>query len=422
MTRLFPSLAADLYADGAMPSMRAPAFVTPAGKLASPPDDPNANPGFYASRVLLECHVRRRLAVLPGVTLQPRTEVTALIGDETGDGVVGVMLRSRDGSDEANVAEPLLADLVVDASGRGSAAPAWLEELGYDTPPDETVHSGIGYASRLYRKPAEWPGDWDGVIINGRPPHNPRAGLILPIEDGLWHVSLGGFAGNHPPTDEAGFLDWARQLPDPSLYEAIRVAEPVTPIRGYRTPQNRLRRFDLLDRWPEGFIAVGDSVCAFNPIYGQGMTVAAMGVELLEESLRRQTDAPGPGFAQRFQRELKKVVADPWLIASGEDLRWGVPATGVKPAPGSALVRRYLDRVLRRGRHDAQVAGAFLSVIGMLAPPASLFAPRILLPVLADTLTQVAGRGRQHHDSFALTPAAIAQLQALPKRVNNGVA
>ena len=416
--RLFPGLVDELLADGAAAVLRPPVFVTPAGKLPPPPPAPGGGaPGVYASRILLEWHVRRRLGEWPEVRFRTGTEATALVGGTDGR-VVGVRLRPRyaagDAVPEPGPEETLAADLVVDASGRQSAASAWLVALGYPETPEETVHSGIGYASRFYRKPAAWPGEWDGIIVNGRPPANPRAGLILPIEQGLWHVSLGGFAGHHPPTDEVGFLAWARDLPDPSLYEAIRVAEPVSPIRGYRTPQNRLRRFDRLERWPEGFVAVGDAVCAFNPIYGQGMTVAAIGAEMLAAALERQERTPRPGFARRFQRDLGKAVAAPWLIASSEDLRWGVPSTGTRRAPGSGLVRRYVERVLRRARKDPFVSGAYLAVISMVASPSSLFAPGVLLPVLADSLAGLVGKDAKPAEEYALSPTAIARLRALP--------
>lgn len=413
--RFFPGIVEELLADGATPALRPPVFVTPVGKLATPPAvaGGDGGPGVYVSRTLLEWHVRRRLGEVPGVRFRDETEATGLVV-AGGAAVGGVRVRPREAAAETGEAV-LAADLVVDATGRQSAAPAWLGELGYGVVPEETVHSGIGYASRFYRRPAAWAAEWDGIVVNGRPPANPRAGLILAIEHGLWHVSLGGFAGHHPPTDEAGFLDWAKALPDPSLYEAIRVAEPVSPIRGYRTPQNRLRRFDRLARWPDGFVAVADAVCAFNPIYGQGMTVAAMGAERLAAALAREAGGGRPGFARRFQRDLGKTVAAPWLIASGEDLRWRVPATGTRPAPGSGLARRYVERVLRRARRDPAVSAAYLGVIAMMAQPASLFAPRVLLAVAADGLGGLLGRGADLEEDFALSPAALATLRALPR-------
>lgn len=421
--RLFPGIADELFAAGAVAGGEETlAIVSPAGKLplGEADSEEGGGKGFFASRFLLEWHVRRRLAGYEGVGFMTDREVTGLIASEDNGRVVGVRVRRRDGREEA---ELLRADLVVDASGRNSKAPRWLVELGYEAPPEETINSGIGYASRFYNRPDDWPADWEGIIVNGRAPDNPRAGLILPIEDGKWHVTVGGFAGNHPPTDEEGFLEWARSLPDPSIYEAIRVAEPITAIRGYRTPQNRLRRFERLDRWPEGFVVTGDAVCAFNPIYGQGITVSAMDAELLEESLRHKGGAE-PGFARRFQRELAKVVAAPWLVASSEDLRWGVESEGVRTTLKTKFIHRYMDLVLRRARKDADVARTYMGVIGMLEPPSSLFGPKVMARVLWEAMRPkgaILGKlvpGPE--EQFALSSEAIGKLRARPAALFEG--
>jgi 2-polyprenyl-6-methoxyphenol hydroxylase-like FAD-dependent oxidoreductase len=421
--RLFPGIADELFAAGALAGGEgALAIVSPAGKLplGEVGGEEGGGKGFFASRFLLEWHVRRRLAAYEGVGFVTDREVTGLVASEDNGRVVGVRIRRRDGDEDP---ELLGADLVVDASGRNSKAPRWLVELGYEAPPEETINSGIGYASRFYNKPADWPADWEGIIVNGRVPDNPRAGLILPIEDDKWHVTVGGFADNHPPTDEQGFLEWAKSLPDPSIYEAIRVAEPNTTIRGYRTPQNRLRRFERLDRWPEGFIVTGDAVCAFNPIYGQGITVSAMDAELLEESLRHKGGAE-PGFAGRFQRELAKVVAAPWLVASSEDLRWGVESQGVRTTLKTRFIHRYMDLVLRRAHKDAGVARTYMGVIGMVAPPSSLFGPKVMVRVLWEALRpKGAYLGKlvpSSEEEFALSSEAIGKLRVRPAALFEG--
>lgn len=394
--RLFPEIEADLRADGA-PSAGGKylAVISPAGRLPLGPLEGGTGRGSFASRFLLEWHVRRRLATYEGVEFLADHDVVGLAATEDNVRVVGVNLRRRGGGVEPWT---LQADLVVDASGRNSRSPRWLQELGYEAPPEETIDSGIGYASRFYKKPINWPVDWEGIIVNGRPPDNPRAGLILPIEDGKWHVTVGGFAGHHPPTDEAGFLEWAKGLPDPSVHEAIRVAEPLTPIRAYRTPRNRLRRFERLPRWPENFIVTGDAVCAFNPIYGQGVTVSAMDAELLEKSLGRKGALGGakPGFARRFQKDLAKVVATPWMIASSEDLRWGVESSGVGRTLINRLVHRYTDLVLRRAIKDARVAHVYWDVVGLIAPSRALFGRHVLPGVISEVLGRVvSGFGRK---------------------------
>jgi 2-polyprenyl-6-methoxyphenol hydroxylase-like FAD-dependent oxidoreductase len=221
---------------------------------------------------------------------------------------------------------------------------------------------------------------------------------------------LGGAAGHYCPTDEAGFLEWAGSLPDPSIYEAIRIAEPITPIRGFRIPTPRLRHFERLSRWPSGFIVSGDAICAFNPLYAQGMTVAALEAEALDKILQA---ASGAGWEQRFQQAVAKVVTDPWLMGAGEDLRWeGVKLNG-KPADlPTRFIQRYMDLALPAGCSDLVVARAFLAVFAMMASPASLIRPAILRRVLRHMLH---GLKAPASAQPALSPDALAQLRRQPR-------
>ncbi len=413
--QLFPGSVAELLEAGAPPGAIL-TIVAPAGKLASVEslesveeegeagkEERRGKGGFEASRFLLEWTVRRRVAALRAVNFISAAEVVDLTSTPDGSRITGVRLRPRSGASDTSrpttdVPEILEADLVVDASGRRSKAPRWLQKLGYDAPPEETINSGLGYASRFYEKPENFPEEWEALTVNARPPDNPRAGIILPIEDGKWHVTLSGYAENYPPTDEEGFMQWARDLPDPSIYESIRIAKPVSPIRGYRTPTNRLRHFEKLDRQPERFIATGDSVAAFNPIYGQGMTTSALDALVLDESLREQRHRPKWGFEARFQKDISSTVAAPWLSATGEDLRWeGVEIEG-STFPGKGLgmpvknlgtkiTHRYIDLLLRRAVKDAVVSKAFLDVMRMFARPSSLLKPGVALRVLRGALS-----------------------------------
>ena len=412
--RLFPGIMDDLRADGALSKSNVVSvvFVTPAGRLPA-----LRQPGEFLafSRYLLEWHVRDRLSQQPGIHIISNIAVTDLLSTPDHTRVIGVQTRERGQADSTDV---LHADLVVDASGRNSHIAQWLVELGYEAPVEESINSGLGYASRFYARPEAFPSEWQGLIINGRPPANPRAGLILPVDNGRWHVSLGGFAGHYPPTDEEGFLQWARDLPDPSIYEALRIAQPLTPIRGYRTPENQLRHFEHLQRWPAGLIVTGDAVCGFNPIYGQGMTVSALDALTLNMCLQEQQRVPRANFEQHFQQELAKTVANAWLVATSEDLRWpGVTLRGARPAPTLALLHRYMDLVLYSAVEDRQITQAYLSVITMINPPRSLAAPQLVVRVFANALKRSLKRifGREHKAAFALSSEAIQKLQALPE-------
>lgn len=392
-------------------------IISPAGKLPNPvmPDpkpDQSGNKGpkgVYASRLFLEWHIRQRLKMLENVKIQSLVEVVNLLATADQTSVTGVEVENRHselGRDS------ITADLVVDASGRQSKILEWLDDLGYDTPPEENINSGLGYVSRFYRKPENFPTDWAGIIVNGRPPDNPRAGLILPIEDDQWHVSIGGFAGHHPPNDEAGFMQWARDLPDPSLYEAIRIAEPLTPIRGYRTTINTLRHFEKLKRWPKNLVVTGDAVCGFNPIYGQGMSTSAIDALALRRVLREWEADPTLDFERLVRERIAETVAAPWLIATGEDLRWpGVKLEGASRS-GMLLFHRYMNIYLKQATQDQQLANLYHAVLNLLVPPAMLRHPAIAARVLSKALTSKFQRKRD--DELALTAQSLDHLRSRP--------
>jgi 2-polyprenyl-6-methoxyphenol hydroxylase-like FAD-dependent oxidoreductase len=277
------------------------------------------------------------------------------------------------------------ADLVVDATGRGSRTPAWLVELGYPEPVQEQVDPKMAYAARLFRIPADAPTEWTGVMLMSEAPTNPRYGYLFPVEGGRWMVSLMGAAGEHPPADEEGWWAFVRNLRHPVIADAVADAEPISPIRVHRGTSNRRWRFDRMPRWPDRFLVVGDAVAAFNPVYGQGMSVAGMAAETLGACLRahRTTHRPGAldGLAARFQRAEARAGAAAWMIATGEDLRFPT-TTGMPVTPALRVQHRYLDRVGAASTTDPRAGDAYARVIGMLDPPTALFRPRVLAAAL----------------------------------------
>lgn len=376
--RLFPGYGDELEAADAV-SLRVPTdalVLTPAGWL-----DRRATgwPLLSASRPLYEWAVRWRLREVAGVTILHRHDVTSLLTSRDGRQVKGVRLRPLDGADPGD--QQLPADLVVDAGGRGSRTPAWLSEAGYDTPTKTHVDPNVGYAARIYRIPDGFSADWQVVMLSAQPPSMPRTGYLLPIEDGQWMVGLMGAAGQHPPTDEDGFNAFIRSLRHPAIATALAAAQPVTPIRGYRGTANRRWHYERMRQWPERFVVLGDAVCAFNPIYGQGISTAAIAAETLDtclrEQRRRRPAGDLDGLARRFQRRLARRNANPWTLSTGEDLRFPT-TTGMRVSAAMRLQHRYLDRVLAATTRDPATADTYLQVLGMLAHPMSLFAPRVL--------------------------------------------
>jgi 2-polyprenyl-6-methoxyphenol hydroxylase-like FAD-dependent oxidoreductase len=388
---MFPGLTAELTAAGAE-LLEWPTDLLSLGPAGWGRRFPTGFRVLTPSRHLLEWAIRRRVAALEGVRFVSSREAVGLVGTADGRAVCGVRLRRRargteardGGSGESGEAE-LAADFVVDASGRGSHTPRWLEALGYAAPRESRVDAFVGYATRVYRRPPGFDADWRAATVRGIAPGDPRVGLLLPIEGERWIVTLAGYARDYPPTDEDGYREYARSLRSRVIYQAIKDAEPVTPIYGYRKTDNVLRRYDRLARWPERFVVTGDAVCAFNPIYGQGMTVAAIEAAEIGSCLREQRRlAPHgdlTGLAQRIQRRLGKAVTGPWLMATGADLRFPTTAGG-RPTPTARLIQKYIDRVMAVTSEDPSVFAAFWEVVNVQAPPTRLFRPAVLRRVL----------------------------------------
>ena len=329
------------------------------------------------SRDLIDWGIRRRVAALPNVHLRQEVDVTGLVAAADGQAVAGVRLRPRHGGMVGpDGEEELVADLVAVASGHDARLSKWLAALGYATPQETVVNSFLGYATRLYRPPQGFRADWKGLRIQEAPPDHPRGGVVLPVEGGRWLVGLSGGDADYPPTDEAGFLDCARTLRVPDLYEAIKDAEPIGPIFGYRATENRLRHHDRAGRWPEGLVALGDAVCALNPVYGQGMTTAALGAEVLDRCLRRSGTPRGtlPGTSLKFQRELARTVAAAWLLATGSDYRYR-RTEGPPRRRSTQMMHRYVDALMRLSTCEAGVRLRLMEVLHLLRPPSCSTAP-----------------------------------------------
>jgi 2-polyprenyl-6-methoxyphenol hydroxylase-like FAD-dependent oxidoreductase len=340
-----------------------------------------------STRDLIDWGVRRRVAALPNVRIHQAADVAGLIlGPDDRTRVAGVRLRSRAADAEVDRGgSELAADLVVVADGRNSRLPEWLTALGYEPPEETVVNSLQGYASRFYRPPADFESDWKALYIQQAPPGDPRGGLVIPVEGGRWLVSLVGGDGQYPPTDEAGFLAFARGLRNPALYEAIAGAEPLTPIAGQRATENRLRHYERLPRFPDGVVAVGDAVCAFNPVYAQGMTAAALGAEVLDRWLREGSSHQSSGRGRAFQRRLARATAAAWQLSSGADYRF---RNTIGPAQGrvARLAGCYIGTVMRAATGRPWLRRRLEEVLHLLRPPLALFDARVLTRLAWDRL------------------------------------
>ncbi|MFI5309170.1 MAG: FAD-dependent oxidoreductase, partial [Polyangiales bacterium] len=335
-----------------------------------------------ATRITLECEVRKRVRELPNVHIIENAHAVALHVSANNERIQGVQLDKRI-EDASNVPPHLDAELVVDASGRRSRAPEWLTALGYQAPKVINVDGHVSYATRLYEE-IPLPRGTRGLWVFSRVPDTPRLGAVFKVEGGRSMVFLGGIGKQHgAPTDDESYLEFARSLIDPIIYEHLRDAKPLSKARGYRQADNQWHQYAALERMPEGFVPLGDGLCAFNPVYGQGMTVAALEALALGDEL-----ATGglDGIALRAQRRFEKIVAPAWMFATGEDYRWAT--TEGPPAGYQARVSHaYVDHVLDLAMREPKVAARLVEVGQMLRPLSALASPRILLFVLGRVLT-----------------------------------
>ncbi len=267
------------------------------------------------------------------------------------------------------------ADLVVDATGRGSRAPVWLEALRFGPPDEDRVRVDVGYATRRYQLvPDALDGDF--ACLHGPTPDCPRGGALARLEGDVWMLTLFGYLGDHPATDPAGFDSFARTLRCPDLHDAVRGGEPIDDPVPFRYPANVRRRYERMRHLPEGFLVMGDAVCSFNPIYGQGMTVAA----LHAVALRRCLENGDRRLARRFFRAAAKVADHAWKMATGADL--ALPDVEGPRTVQVRLVNAYIDRLLSLAASDPAVAVSFIRVAGMVDPLPTLLHPSLALRVL----------------------------------------
>jgi len=338
-------------------------------------------PALFASRPFIEGHVRALVRQLPRVSLLDRCSVAALMATSDRRRIIGVRVHDREG-----LMTDIAADIVVDATGRGSRTPVWLQELGYQRPAEDRVEIGLGYATRTYRlRPGAMNGSY--MILTAGTPANPRNGVLAVTEGGRHMLTLAGICGDHPPTDRAGFDAFVSDLPSNAISMAIAGAEPLGDPVPFRFPASTRNRYERLRAFPAGLIVIGDAVCSFNPVYGQGMTVAA--AEAI--TLRRLLAAGSADNPRRYFNAIAAAIDVPWDIAVGADLAFpGVPG---RRSAKVRLVNRYLPKLHAAATRDAALARSLIRVIGLKDRPEGLMRPDRALRVLRGNFRQPAAHG-----------------------------
>lgn len=350
------------------------------------------------SRPFLESLIRQRTLARPNITLFDQCAVQDLLTTADHQRVIGVQVERRG---DRNQRETLRADLVVDCTGRGSRSPQWLHALGYAAPSESEVKVDVGYATRIFRRDPDDPRGRDWMLCTPEAPAETRFGGLFPIEGNRWIASVGGWGGDHAPTDADRFLEFARSLPASDIYNIISRAESLSDVIPHKFSSSLRRHYEKLARFPEGYLVLGDAICSFNPTYGQGMTSAAMQAAELDALLTQQINR-SDGIAPAFFKRTARIIDTPWQLAVGEDFRFP-QTTGPKPQ-GVDLINRYVAQVHRATLVDAEVGRSFIKVMNLLAPPPSLMTPQMMWRVFRANRRQPAQRR-----SLAAQPVSATQ-------------
>jgi 2-polyprenyl-6-methoxyphenol hydroxylase-like FAD-dependent oxidoreductase len=377
LEHLFPGIELDLVAAGAvrMRLRRDMRFEVP-GFDPLPPRDLGFDQ-LALSRPMLELVCRRRVEREPNIEFRPRSRVTDLVASRDGHGVTGLRFL-----DARGIPGNVSADLVVDASGRASPTLRFLEATGSPNP--ATIEIGVdqAYATAIFETPDDAPTDWLGVVHLPTPPGSSRFGIILPMEGGRWSVSLCVNHGEAPPADIDAFMDFATSFRMPTIYNAIRGAKCVGEIARFGMPSSVRRAFDRLDLFPRGLVPLGDSICRFPPVQGQGMSVAAQECCVLSNLLeaRQGRDDPLDGLAEAFFTEIQPILETPWAVAMNDFV---YPQTRGERPPDFETRLHYAQALMRLAAEDYETDRIVFEVRALLRPQSTLREPALASRVKA---------------------------------------
>ncbi|PMB42650.1 monooxygenase [Fischerella thermalis CCMEE 5330] len=380
LEELFPGIGSQLSAAGALTiDWLREFYLFAQGQWSNNAVAPSEIISFTCSRPLLEWTIRKRLAEFSQIKFIEQHRAIALLTNSHKTQVTGIKLQSLTGDGIKDLA----ASLVVDASGRSSHAPQWLEDIGLTPPPETIVNPFLGYATRRYKPPEDFTAGWKVMLISQEAPQNTRLGYLAKIEGGELIATLGGYGRDFPPLDEQGFLAFARSLSSSCFYEIIKDAEPVSPIYAHRATANRLRHYEQV-QMPKGFVALGDAVCALCPVYGQGMTVSALSAMVLKDWLNNSQLV-----TSRFQKNLAKSNALHWILATGQDSRFPTTAGRKQPNRLNKLLAGYNQKLMQMSNVDTDLRTLFAEVSHFLKSPLTFYHPQVILRVIRSSKQKI---------------------------------
>ena len=377
LEELFPGIARDLADAGAVP-LRAGLDVI----VERPGYDPFPQRDleivvYSMSRPLIELVVRRRLGERRNVVLREGARVGSFAATPDGSALTAVRYDAADGKSET-----LPFDLAIDASGRGALTLDLLKTIDRSPPEETVIGIDIAYATAIFAIPEETPADFKGAYLFPDAPQTSRGALLLPIEGGRWILTLVGAHGDAPPADHAGFLAFAQSLRRPTVFEAIRRAALLGPIARFAFPGSVRRHFERLADFPRGLLPLADAACRFNPVYGQGMSVAAQEACLLRRLLGETANEADPlaRLASTYFAALPGLLEAPWSSAA-LDLIYP-QTTGARPPDFEGRLR-FGAGLIRLAARDGDVHKLFYEVNNLIKPPSAYRDPDLQRRVMA---------------------------------------
>lgn len=332
--------------------------------------------GYWASRPLLEFTARRQ-AERANVEFRARCRARSLEADAAGERIAAVHVEGDDGASER-----LAADLVIDASAGAGPTLRLLESLGRPAPRTRAIGVDFAYATAVFDIPPDASDEWKFVLTQGKAPESVRGALLGPLEHGRWILSAGGRAEDAPPSDPDGFMAYLQGLRTPTIYNAVRGAKRVGDVARYGFRESVWRRFHDDQGLPSGLVPFADSICRFNPVYGQGMTVAALEGVLLARLLAEHAgsdDAPAAAGAA-FLTEATTTIQTAWDMSAIPDFIF--PFTrGERPANFEQILAFAVALIVLAAR-DPEVHRLDAEVRSFLKPPSALADPQLVARIM----------------------------------------
>ena len=337
---------------------------------------------YSMSRPLIELVVRQRVAQYANITFHPNCRARSFEATPDGTTVTAVRFENGDGRSAS-----LRADIIVDASGRGNLTLGLLESIGRAQPQMTVIEVDIGYATAIFAIPDDMSVDWKGVRTLGQAPQHSRGGLMLPLEENCWILTLGGRHANKPPGDGEGFLAYAQQLRTPTIYNAIKKAARVGDVACFGFPASVWRHFEQIEPFPRGLLPIGDAICRFNPVYGQGMSVAAQEAVLLHQLLRKQAEESDPlaELAPTFFVGASALIDTPWAVAAVPDFSF--PETRGQRPSDFERTREFAMALTRLAARDPDVHKLMVEVQALVKSRSVLRDPDLVERVRAVAAT-----------------------------------